>query len=302
MYCANERSAAAASWRCGMAAFGAERLAGLYSRHRGQKPFRCTPSVEAKILNATRKPPTDGSTHWSTRRRAAKLGVSHMMVARVWHLRQALVQVVFQQHPRAPFVHRPAPSMWLRHHGGLAQMTGPRLRDSPRSRMCNIRLPLTATGSGRCAYLLTLLYGATPSGGNRFLLGHSHDRSYGSFHSVPSGISTLTPTAAEIGPERRKKSDCISISSGSVHMRPSMHPNSSRETKYSILQPQRFRLYPGSRPQTSRNLGEYRSGRSSNSSNNIFAGITLHPPLERPLTVALEDSGNVCSNGMLHGL
>ena len=64
--------------------FRAERLAGLYSRHRGQKPFGCTPSVEAKILNATRKPPTDGSTHWSTRRLAAKLGVSHMMVARVW--------------------------------------------------------------------------------------------------------------------------------------------------------------------------------------------------------------------------
>ena len=64
--------------------FRAERLAGLYSRHRGQKPFRCTPRVEAKILNATRKPPTEGSTHWSTRRLAAKLGVSHMMVARVW--------------------------------------------------------------------------------------------------------------------------------------------------------------------------------------------------------------------------
>ena len=63
-----------------------ERLAGLYSRHRGQKPFRCTPQMEAKILNATRKPPTDGSTHWSTRRLAAKLGVSHMMVARVWNI------------------------------------------------------------------------------------------------------------------------------------------------------------------------------------------------------------------------
>ena len=43
--------------------FRAERLAGLYSRHRGQKPFGCTPSVEAKILNATREAPTDGSTH-----------------------------------------------------------------------------------------------------------------------------------------------------------------------------------------------------------------------------------------------
>ena len=65
--------------------FRAERLAGLYSRHRGQKPFWCTSIVEAKILNATRNPPTDGSTHWSTRRLAAKLGVSHMMVARVWN-------------------------------------------------------------------------------------------------------------------------------------------------------------------------------------------------------------------------
>ncbi|MCY4375860.1 MAG: IS630 family transposase [Spirochaetaceae bacterium] len=59
-------------------------MAEPYSRHRGQKPFRCTPSVEAKILNATRQAPTDGSTLWRTRRLAAKLGVSHMMVARVW--------------------------------------------------------------------------------------------------------------------------------------------------------------------------------------------------------------------------
>ncbi len=54
--------------------FRAERLARLYSRHRGQRPFRCTLSAEATILNATRKPPTDGCTHGSTRRLAAKLG------------------------------------------------------------------------------------------------------------------------------------------------------------------------------------------------------------------------------------
>ena len=83
MWCANERSSRGfvAMWA---RRFREERLAGLYSRHRGQKPFRCTPSVEARILNATRKRPTDGSTQWSTRRLAAKLGVSHMMVARVW--------------------------------------------------------------------------------------------------------------------------------------------------------------------------------------------------------------------------
>ena len=82
MRCANEQYSRGlvALWARG---FRAGRLAGLYSRNRGQKPFRCTPSVEARILNGGRKAPTDGSTHWSTRRLAAKLGVSRMMVARV---------------------------------------------------------------------------------------------------------------------------------------------------------------------------------------------------------------------------
>ncbi len=64
--------------------FVAERLAGLYSRHRGQVPLPHTPQTEARILAATRRAPTDGSTHWSTRKLAAQLGVSHMRVARVW--------------------------------------------------------------------------------------------------------------------------------------------------------------------------------------------------------------------------
>ena len=64
--------------------FAEQRLAGLYSRHQGQAARRLTPKLEARILNATRKPPTDGTTHWSTRRLGARLGVSHMMVARVW--------------------------------------------------------------------------------------------------------------------------------------------------------------------------------------------------------------------------
>jgi transposase len=64
--------------------FVAERLAGLYVRHAGREPNVLTPQMEAKILNWTRKKPTDGSTHWSTRRLAKKLGVHHMMVARTW--------------------------------------------------------------------------------------------------------------------------------------------------------------------------------------------------------------------------
>lgn len=64
--------------------FGEERLAGLYSRHQGQKPRVATPKQEARILAATRKAPPDGGTHWSTRKLAAHLKVSHMMVARTW--------------------------------------------------------------------------------------------------------------------------------------------------------------------------------------------------------------------------
>ena len=65
--------------------FEAERLAGLFSRHAGQVPTVLTPTLEARILEwSVKRKPTDGSTHWSTRKLAARLGVSHMMVARLW--------------------------------------------------------------------------------------------------------------------------------------------------------------------------------------------------------------------------
>lgn len=66
------------------ARFLADGLAGLYVRHAGRPVQVLTPKMEARILNWTRKKPTDGSTHWSTRRLAKKLSVHHMMVARVW--------------------------------------------------------------------------------------------------------------------------------------------------------------------------------------------------------------------------
>src|SRR3972149_11218933 len=47
--------------------FAAERLAGLFSRHRGQPPTKLTARLEARVLWATARPPPDGSTHWSTR-------------------------------------------------------------------------------------------------------------------------------------------------------------------------------------------------------------------------------------------
>lgn len=70
-----------ARWK---ARFATERLAGLYARHRGRAVATRTPKLEARILDWTRRSPPDGSTHWTTRKLAAHLGISHMMVARVW--------------------------------------------------------------------------------------------------------------------------------------------------------------------------------------------------------------------------
>jgi transposase len=65
--------------------FANERVAGLYSRHRGQKAIVLTPGLEARILEWTlKRKPADGSTQWSTRKLGAAMGVSHMMVSRVW--------------------------------------------------------------------------------------------------------------------------------------------------------------------------------------------------------------------------
>jgi transposase len=62
--------------------FETERLAGLYFHHFGRAVEKRTPALEARILEWTRRPAPDGSTHWS-RKLARHLGISHMMVARV---------------------------------------------------------------------------------------------------------------------------------------------------------------------------------------------------------------------------
>jgi len=63
--------------------FLAERLAGLFSRHRGKIVDPESVKLEARILAAARHKPTDGSMHWSTRKLAAELGTNHTRVARV---------------------------------------------------------------------------------------------------------------------------------------------------------------------------------------------------------------------------
>ncbi len=64
--------------------FLAQGIDGLDTFHPGQKPTVLTPALRAKILAATRKKPTDGSTHWSCRKLAAALDVSKDAVHRAW--------------------------------------------------------------------------------------------------------------------------------------------------------------------------------------------------------------------------
>lgn len=63
--------------------FLARGIDGLDTFHPGQKPTVLTPALRARILAATRKKPSDGSTHWSCRKLSAALGVSKDAVHRV---------------------------------------------------------------------------------------------------------------------------------------------------------------------------------------------------------------------------
>lgn len=74
-------SATIAKWK---SRFLADRLRGLWGRHQGSRPTILTPAVEARVLAWTRKTPPHGATHWSTRTLAARLKLSHTMVARIW--------------------------------------------------------------------------------------------------------------------------------------------------------------------------------------------------------------------------
>jgi transposase len=64
--------------------FRSERLGGLFAKHKGRKAADGAAKLEARILEWTRRGPDDGTTQWSTRRLAQKLGTTHMAVARVW--------------------------------------------------------------------------------------------------------------------------------------------------------------------------------------------------------------------------
>ena len=68
-------------WKTRFLDFG---LDGLDTHHPGQPASVLTAALRARILSATRKKPSDGSTHWSCRKLAVVLGVSKDTVHRTW--------------------------------------------------------------------------------------------------------------------------------------------------------------------------------------------------------------------------
>jgi len=65
--------------------FVRERLAGLYGRHRGRAPRSDQARLEARVLHYTlKRKPSDGATHWSSRKLARELGIPFMTVQRIW--------------------------------------------------------------------------------------------------------------------------------------------------------------------------------------------------------------------------
>lgn len=60
-------------------------LDGLLDAPRAGRPKKLTVAKEATILAATQGPPPSPITHWSTRRLARRVGLSHVTVMRVWH-------------------------------------------------------------------------------------------------------------------------------------------------------------------------------------------------------------------------
>src|SRR5579863_9523903 len=70
-----------ARWK---ARFKSDRIAGLEGRHKGSRPRKVTPAVQARLLKKTQQKPSDGSTHWSCRKMAAAVGLSPATVQRIW--------------------------------------------------------------------------------------------------------------------------------------------------------------------------------------------------------------------------
>ncbi len=76
-----------ARWKSRFEELGIE---GLDPRHKGSRPRAATAAVQARVARRVQQKPPDGSTHWSCRKLAADLGLSHATVHRI--LAQARLQ------------------------------------------------------------------------------------------------------------------------------------------------------------------------------------------------------------------
>ena len=66
--------------------FREDRLAGLYSRHRGRQPTPGREKLEARIIDWTlNRKPSGGATQWSTRGMARAVGLSQSAIVRIWN-------------------------------------------------------------------------------------------------------------------------------------------------------------------------------------------------------------------------
>jgi transposase len=72
--------------------FEQQGMDGLQGRHRGSKPSRATPAVQARVIRRAQQKPSDGSTHWSCRKLAEELGLGKSTVQRI------LVQAKLRPH------------------------------------------------------------------------------------------------------------------------------------------------------------------------------------------------------------
>jgi transposase/transposase-like protein len=70
--------------------FEQDGLEGLQGQHKGSKPRRATPAVQARVIRRAQQKPSDGSIHWSCRKLADDLGISKSTVQRI--LAQAKLQ------------------------------------------------------------------------------------------------------------------------------------------------------------------------------------------------------------------
>jgi hypothetical protein len=76
-------AAASIRFDCGKSALSRNASGGLYGRHRGRSRSKESVRLEARVLQLAQHKPTDGSTHWSTRKIAAAVGTNHVRVTRI---------------------------------------------------------------------------------------------------------------------------------------------------------------------------------------------------------------------------